>query len=488
MTARTPRPRTSPRKTKPGAGAPPTRTPSGSEGPAARPGRADKKPAAKPAAKPSAKPVARRSSARAAAPPHVTVRMYHVGFGDAFLLTIPADDRPHRVLIDCGVHSSGTVKGQSIADMARQIAADSTDVDGVSRIDLVIATHRHQDHVSGFRDEDVWKSVEVQEVWMPWTEDPRDPEARVIRETQSKVATHLHFALTAQLKLAGVSRAKKLETEHLLDLVTNSLTNADAMRTLHAGFGGTPRRVFLPYKTRSANAIQREFLPGVTVHALGPSRSDTIIRDMNPPKGQSYLRLMDSTRDASNNGHQPFQARWILDPQVSGYGTELLSDRDRKRVKDVGQGAELGVAVALEQAVNGTSLMLMFEIGRAFLLFPGDAQWGTWDAVLQDPDARELLAKTTFYKIGHHGSHNATPIEFVEEVLGEGFAAMASVKPVKQWKFIPKAQLMTELRKRSPAVVRSDRADPNEPVEFRRHTRKLGDETVTLWVETDVPT
>lgn len=461
-----------------------SRTPSVSEGPARRRGRST----AKPSAKPAAKPAAQRSRSRtSSAPDHVTVRMYHVGFGDAFLLTIPAADRPRRVLIDCGVHSSGTVKGQSIADMARQIIADSTDADGVPRIDLVIATHRHQDHVSGFRDEEVWKTVEVQEVWMPWTEDPRDPDARVIRETQSKVAAHLHFALTAQLKLAGVSRAKKLETQQLLDLVTNSLTNPEAMRTLHGGFGGSPKRVFLPFRTRSANTIRREFLPGATVHALGPSRSGSIIRDMNPPKGQSYLRLMDAVRDANDDGHQPFQARWILDPQVSGYGMSLLSDRDRKRVKDVGQGAELGVAVALEQAVNGTSLMLMFEIGRAFLLFPGDAQWGTWDAVLKDPDSRELLSKTTFYKIGHHGSHNATPVEFVEDVLGDGFAAMASVKPVKQWKFIPKAELMTELRKRSPAVVRSDRAEPKEPGEFRRHTRQLGDETVTLWVETDIP-
>jgi beta-lactamase superfamily II metal-dependent hydrolase len=460
-----------------------TRTPSGSEGPAIR----NAKPSAKPAAKPAAKPSARRARARAAAPGTVTVRMYHVGFGDAFLLTIPADDRPRRVLIDCGVHASGTVKGQSISDMARQIVADSTDADGTPRIDLVIATHRHQDHVSGFRDEEVWKTVEVQEVWMPWTEDPRDPEARVIRETQSKVAAHLHLALTAQLKLAGVSRAKKLEAQQLLDLVTNSLTNAEAMRTLHGGFGGSPKRVFLPFRTRSANTIRRDFLPGVVVHALGPSRSGSIIRDMNPPKGQSYMRLMDAITDSDSDGHQPFQARWVLDPQQSAYAVALLSDRDRKRVTDVGQGAELGVAVALEQAVNGTSLMLMFEIGRAFLLFPGDAQWGTWDAVLKDPDSRELLTKTTFYKIGHHGSHNATPVEFVEDVLGDGFSAMASVKPVKQWKFIPKAELMTELRKRSPAVVRSDRAEPKEPVEFRRHTRQLGDETVTLWVETDIP-
>ena len=39
--------------------------------------------------------------------PEVSVRMYNVGFGDSFLLTFPADDRPRRVLVDCGNHAAG---------------------------------------------------------------------------------------------------------------------------------------------------------------------------------------------------------------------------------------------------------------------------------------------------------------------------------------------------------------------------------------------
>lgn len=51
------------------------------------------------------------------------------------------------------------------------------------------------------------------------------------------------------------------------------------------------------------------------------------------------------------------------------------------------------------------------------LLFPGDAQYGNWmswdDAAFplgggEEISVKELLARTVFYKVGHHGSHNAT--------------------------------------------------------------------------------
>ena len=46
------------------------------------------------------------------------------------------------------------------------------------------------------------------------------------------------------------------------------------------------------------------------------------------------------------------------------------------------------LAATLEKSVNGTSLVLLFKIGRAVLLFPGDAQWGTWDEITRDERRR----------------------------------------------------------------------------------------------------
>ncbi|HEX5709143.1 MAG TPA: MBL fold metallo-hydrolase [Pyrinomonadaceae bacterium] len=411
---------------------------------------------------------------------HVKIRMYNVGFGDAFLLVVPHKERDRKVLVDCGVHSSGPNVKHSISEMARQIVADVTETDGVPRIDVVICTHRHQDHVSGFRDSSIWETVEVAEVWMPWTEDPKDPEARRIRETQSKTAKHLTAALSAKQKRLGASGANARQLAALAEikeLVDNSLTNAEAMFTLHEGFTGDPRRRYLPYKTHSRNSFKPRVLPGVTVHLMGPSRDFEVIRDMDPPKGKSYLRLMDAAA-ATDEQHTPFHSNWWIKISEFNFPELRLAPADVERIKDVGEGQELAVAVALEKAVNGTSLMIMFQIGKAYLLFPGDAQWGTWNAALNHPDWRPLLERTTFYKIGHHGSHNATPVEFVEEVLGKDFSAMASTRHMAKWKFIPKTELMEALRKKSKSVVRSDKPDPTDPPGFKREP--------DLFVETEL--
>ena len=134
-----------------------------------------------------------------------------------------------------------------------------------------------------------------------------------------------------------------------------------------------------------------------------------------------------------------------------------------KNLSDMAKTDAFAIAVALEKAVNGTSLMLMLHIGDAYLLFPGDAQWGTWNAAMQE--WTRLMKKTTFYKVGHHGSHNATPETFVKEILGNKFAAMVCTGPSSNKHFgdIPLVELLKQLRKKSKKVVRSDIEDVPDP-------------------------
>src|SRR5688572_19211180 len=98
--------------------------------------------------------------------PRLRIRMYNVGFGDAFLLFVPTDEGERTVLVDCGVHMGGVVN--KISAVAQDIV-ESVTTDGRARIDVVVATHRHADHISGFGLK-LWKDVEVGEVWLPWTE------------------------------------------------------------------------------------------------------------------------------------------------------------------------------------------------------------------------------------------------------------------------------------------------------------------------------
>lgn len=77
------------------------------------------------------------------------------------------------------------------------------------------------------------------------------------------------------------------------------------------------------------------------------------------------------------------------------------------------------LAMQFDSRTNNTSLVLAFEIeetGRV-MLFAADAQIGNWlswrdvvwagfDRTVSGP---ELLARTVYLKVGHHGSENATP-------------------------------------------------------------------------------
>lgn len=77
------------------------------------------------------------------------------------------------------------------------------------------------------------------------------------------------------------------------------------------------------------------------------------------------------------------------------------------------------LALAMSNDTNNSSLVLAFELGRGgkVLLFAADAQRGNWlswnrkdwaDDHNRRITARDLLARTVLYKVGHHCSHNAT--------------------------------------------------------------------------------
>lgn len=413
----------------------------------------------------------------------IRVRMYNVGLGDCFLLTFPGDDGERRVLVDCGTHPSGPGP-QKTSEVVERIIEDVRDTDGTARIDVVIATHRHRDHVSGFESE-AWSEVEVREVWMPWTEDPDDPEGREILAKQAAKAKKLHDSLT----LAAAPRSE-------IEIVENSLTNAEAMNTLHHGFSGSPRRRFLPKKGGS-RSFRTAALPGVKVHVLGPSRDPEVIRDMKPPKGESYLRLADGS--LPDDYEPPFGERWRVSPPEGGIeawwdAAAAASPREKEAdsmksfvaslgvtsrwLRDIDSAAAddaLALVVAIDKAVNGTSLMLMFEAGKSFLLFPGDAQWGTWQAAMAKD--RAILERTSFLKVGHHGSHNATPMDFVEELLEDGFRGMVCTRKTEKFPEIPRLPLLARLREKG-TIVRSDK--PEEGEEFTKF-KKLYVETLLPW-------
>jgi hypothetical protein len=384
--------------------------------------------------------------------------MYDVGFGDCFLLQIPRPDgTAARVLFDCGSIKLGANPMKAVV---QQVIEDARPAPGQKpRIDVVVATHRHRDHISGFADP-AWAEVEVGEVWMPWTEKPNDGQARRIREMHLRLAEQLQTRLEARLAAPGASAERTaLESSH--ELALNALSNDEAMYTLQHGFAGRPKRCYLPTKAGNTTWFDTELLPGVVIHVLGPSHDPQVLRELEPPAGQGYLKLTEAGSAGPGGQPSPFGEDWPVLPEdydstYSSLSADLPPD-DRDYVRSIDLGLDEAVAATLDKALNATSLMLVFQIGRVSLLFPGDAQWGTWRLALADESLRKLLAATTFYKVGHHGSHNATPVQFVEQLLGKDFWAMVSTNKVASWPEVPKPELLNSMaRKPGGKIARSD--------------------------------
>jgi beta-lactamase superfamily II metal-dependent hydrolase len=421
--------------------------------------------------------------------PAVRVRMYDVGFGDCFLVGFPGRDRERLVLIDCGVHSASRGKHKLAAVIDDVIASASAGQDH-ARIDVVVATHRHRDHVHGFYDQGRWADVEVGEVWLPWTEDPDDAEARGIKDRQSRRARLLLGLCPARATGAWPSIQALAENSGAEE---DGYTNARAMNTLHRGFAGNPPRYYLPQTAVGGRSgtFETDQLPGVRIHLLGPIRDADAIRDMDPPEGEAYLAMGAGTALAADGPPLPF-GDWVVSQD------EFFRDRrfrhfDLNRSElgsfvSAGRVDALALAVSLEQAVNGTSLMFMFEYGDANLLFTGDAQWGTWARVLADDRQKSLLARANLFKVGHHGSHNATPKRFVTDTLQADQTALVSVAPtgIPSWSDIPRIPLLDALRERGTRVIRSDMPDddPVDPPGAGLPTRVGPD---GLWTEVRVP-
>src|SRR4051794_11351516 len=182
--------------------------------------------------------MAARRSAVEDGPVGIRIRMYRVGFGDFFLMSVPAGDGGMaHVLVDCGVHAHDL---GVIGDAVEQLKKDT---DG--KLALVIMTHRHADHISGFGSaRATFETFEVERVWMSWFENPEDKPALHIQAGIATTATHLQAALAARPAPGDLQYQHR--AENALGIARGG-GNAGALAMPHilrARGGGTPRVVF----------------------------------------------------------------------------------------------------------------------------------------------------------------------------------------------------------------------------------------------------
>lgn len=437
----------------------------------------------------------------------VSVRMYRNMLGDCFLLTHRHGDEVFRALIDCGaLQRIGSVdkKPQTEAALQNlgQVVADiAQETGGV--LDLVIATHEHYDHLSGFiKHDDVFETFTIKSVWLAWTENDKDDLANAIRARRSKGLEALKAlvgtdpdepsdtptaALAARFGVEADNADVKGKIAGIRNLLQfyGEIDEPRAPGTLAAGGTAAPPRapklppkscadVFFWLKTKAGEQNVRYLLPGQRIafglggvlqaSVLGPPRTRSRLLKLDPDGDEiyltpaaigEYLPLADDVSSllgldsppltdcggapctpnpARADVNLPFVAafdRWEDEAAEDSLWKDYFRDEpvaEARRVDGDWLGSAEMLALKIDGDVNNTSLALAIEVpGRRVLLFPADAQIGNWESWHdqkypsgKDPDtgkdippeagecATDILARVVLYKVGHHGSHNAT--------------------------------------------------------------------------------
>jgi beta-lactamase superfamily II metal-dependent hydrolase len=393
----------------------------------------------------------------------IRVRMYRVGFGDCFLLSVPKGEAHEHILVDCGVHARGDIK-------TMKAAIDDIAKESGRKLAVVIATHAHQDHISGFGAfGEEFEKFEIGEVWMPWLMNDKDAKASKLARKQMALADALqtHFAAT------GASP----EVENIIVNATGNARlgirgsgpNAKALEQLRSGFSGATVRYF----KAGDDVAKVAGIKGFSATVLAPSTDETFLSSLDPPVAQRYHVAADA--DAASNTIKPFGDYWS---DASEFPSDAfqLSAEELKRLTDAVAMPLSAFAFALDKVLNNTSLVVLFRLGDQSLLFAGDAQWGNWKSWL-DKQGPDVLQNVTFYKVAHHGSWNATPKPALERMRSKKFAAMASTQS-SPWPSIPEPKLVTALQTRSAGYVQSDSLEiasapkgpslPSLPKKFRQ--------------------
>src|SRR5688500_9170992 len=119
----------------------------------------------------------------------VVFRMYNTGsVGDCHLLLFrKGEEVTFNMLIDCGGWNTNKTKMQQCVRDIRDTCS--------GELDLLVLTHQHEDHVSGFNQaRDLFNEIKVKEVWMSWIEDKTDEVGKLLKEKYGKKLKELKKA------------------------------------------------------------------------------------------------------------------------------------------------------------------------------------------------------------------------------------------------------------------------------------------------------
>ncbi len=388
------------------------------------------------------------------------------------------------VLIDCGSFRNSNASAQFMNDVAKHIKSTVGD----HGLQMLVATHQHNDHMSGFKHaQKVFESIGIEQVILSWLDNPKDPLAKEIADKHKKINDEIK-RLHGLLKRQRNNTAKELR-QNIGDLVDQLSISSNAVTEVATRFlreaGTLPIKYVDPGDVLTLAGIPSSQL---RIHVLGPPKDYKAIRDTSPNKGESYDPHLDSLLFSLNDfvsalepggdDHYPFNLHYKSKASKNAGELKSYYNQDWRTIDH--DWLEMGerLALHLNSFTNNSSIALAFQLveSEKFLLFVGDAQvgnWKTWSNIPRsesDPNLDFILANTVLYKVGHHGSHNATLKPAMDQMNHNELVALIPVnrndphlsKP-KPWR-MPAKNLYRELKKKTGGrILRMDEGKIKHP-------------------------
>lgn len=492
-----------------------------------------------PRTKKTAQPTSSAKTAKSA----VTIRMYNPGFGDCFLLTFQGSDgNPRYMLIDCGVHQRVKNGSPKIDLIVKDIAAVTR-----NHLNILAVTHEHADHISGFKSaQETFEQITIDDLWLAWTEDPNDPQAKKLKNGIKQGVEELTAAVH-KLKATNLQAGSALEG--LLQFEVPSTELGVTRSALDFLRERSKKKLSKPedYRRPGEAPLTIPGVTGVKVYVLGPPLDLASFRvtekesEMYPEfaainASQAFtaaLKVGESNLSKEDENivkrSFPFEKHYDMTPgrakidpdyqdffrQYYGFTKDTGQGDAWRRIEDDWLDSASELALKINNMTNNTSLVLAFELTDSdphkVLLFVGDAQVGNWlswpmvhwgDGTQGNEKitGEDLLQRTVFYKVGHHGSRNATLREKGLELMDD--AKLVAMIPVdQQWALDvmdwhhPALKLLDALEKKTknrllradriPAVSETlpepDNLAADEWQQFMNHVR--WDTENKLWIE-----
>ena len=350
------------------------------------------------------------------------IRLFDVGLGDCIYCRIPnahSDGRDFHILIDCGTLSSTDYLAKAIEKLESFLPK----IDGKRHVDLLVVTHEHKDHMTGFGMQ-LWDGLSFGAIWMSAAMNLDHPEAERAKKLHAFAAVAMQRALSLNLALGP----------QLTELASALALNEDAMATLRETL--PEANEIDPIYVHSKSTRKELALPlkGATVSVIGPENDIDFyyLGKKGDPSLRSLLGFIDTGL--------PDPATAVPGPGAVPVPANV-DPADFRQLRSRMLSTALAFADLDGKVCNNTSVILLIEWKGRRLLFVGDAEWDgaykegekancSWN-VMWNKRKKQLDAPVAFYKIGHHGSVNATPWgQTPAASKGEPLAILNGILPV----------------------------------------------------------